>query len=308
MKGDTVSPNITTPDSSVSIRPHLEKTLASSPFKTSARLCEFLRLTIDYKLTGRQAEISQFLIATQVFKRPAESFDPQIDPIVRVEAARLRAKLREYYATEGIEDAVRIDYPKGSYVPVFVHQSKQDSAAGVSGAAPNYPQGNGAERTRANISIPRRFAVLPFADLSEKHDLAHLGDGAAALLVNRLAQLPGIRVVSQTSSFLYAAKGMDIRRIGKELGADAIIDGALRKLDDQLRVTCQLNDAKSGYTLWSRVFDWRLGNVFAGQEELASTVTGVIRSRSNGGHLKDDSGKPFRSFHYSPPIWAPQFA
>ena len=100
------------------VRQELDKILQSSSLVRSKRLCRFLKFTVEAVLDGREQEIKERSIGTEVFER-GEGFDPSADNIVRIEAARLRHKLREYYASEGESDPIRIEIPKGSYVPVF---------------------------------------------------------------------------------------------------------------------------------------------------------------------------------------------
>lgn len=108
----------------VRIREHLGEILASKPFVSSPRLRKFLSFVVETTLDGDGGQIKEFLIATQVYQRGIE-YDPQIDSTVRVEASRLRAKLREYYDVAGSGSDIRIDLPKGSYVPVFSgHEAK----------------------------------------------------------------------------------------------------------------------------------------------------------------------------------------
>jgi tetratricopeptide (TPR) repeat protein len=93
--------------------------LAASPtFVRSHRLIRLLEFTIDAALAGRGDEIKESTIGSEVYDRGAD-FDPRADGIVRVEATRLRLKLAEYYQSAGQTDSIRIDYPKGSYVPAF---------------------------------------------------------------------------------------------------------------------------------------------------------------------------------------------
>src|SRR5262249_40005087 len=81
----------------------------------------FLRYTVEQTLAGAGGELKEYTIAAEVYGKSA-SYDPSVDSIVRVEAARLRSKLLEYYATRGSDDPVRIDLPKGTYTPVFIVQ------------------------------------------------------------------------------------------------------------------------------------------------------------------------------------------
>src|SRR5712692_9721443 len=101
-----------------SVHAELEKILGGEAFAQSERLKRFLRLAVEEVLQGRGRQLKEYLIGVEVFDRH-HAYDPRIDPIVRVEAHRLRSKLEEYYRTEGREDHVLIDLPKGTYVPVF---------------------------------------------------------------------------------------------------------------------------------------------------------------------------------------------
>jgi len=100
------------------VRTHLEKILASKGFVEAGRLGPFLRFLVDETLAGRAQQLKETVIGVEVFQR-APGYDPRLDPIVRVEARRLRARLKEYYENAGREDAVRIELAKPGYVPVF---------------------------------------------------------------------------------------------------------------------------------------------------------------------------------------------
>lgn len=100
------------------IRAQLDKILSSEGFSHSERLCRFLRFTVEEAVAGRGASIKEYQVGVEVFDRKG-SYDPRTDPIVRVEAGRLRNKLEEFYATEGRDDPILIGLHKGSYVPVF---------------------------------------------------------------------------------------------------------------------------------------------------------------------------------------------
>lgn len=105
------------PDSSA-VRAHLADVLSSRQFVVAPRLSRFLSFIVESKLAGKAAEVKESLIAVEVYGRPT-NYDPQIDSTVRVEAWRLRAKLREYYESMGKNSRVTIELPKGGYVPVF---------------------------------------------------------------------------------------------------------------------------------------------------------------------------------------------
>jgi len=98
------------------VRAHVERIAESAVFAGAERMCRFLRYTVDAMLAGKAELIKEYTIGRDVFDRGAE-YDTRIDPIVRVEARRLRSRLAEYYSGPGQADVIRIEYPKGSYVP-----------------------------------------------------------------------------------------------------------------------------------------------------------------------------------------------
>ena len=100
------------------VRVQLDRILASAAFAEAERGRKFLRFVVELALAGRVAEIKESVVAVEVLGRAA-SFDPRSDPIVRVEAGRLRSRLAAYYQSEGYSDAVVVDLPKGGYVPQF---------------------------------------------------------------------------------------------------------------------------------------------------------------------------------------------
>src|SRR6266700_2228953 len=102
----------------MAVREQLARILADSRFVRSERLLKFLRFTIEKTLAGEGASLKEYLIAVEVYGKP-ESYDPTIESLVRVEASRLRGKLRDYYNTAGSSDQIVIEYPNGQYGPVF---------------------------------------------------------------------------------------------------------------------------------------------------------------------------------------------
>ena len=105
----------------------LNRVLGSEVFEAAGRAREFLTFIVQETLAGRGDRLKGYSIAVQVFERPAD-FDAQTDPLVRVEAGRLRRRLAEYYQSQGRDDAVRIELPRGGYTPVFVHHLPEAAA------------------------------------------------------------------------------------------------------------------------------------------------------------------------------------
>ena len=137
--------------SSEAVREQLQKILDSPSFEASERRKRFLRYVVEEMLAGRADRLKGYAIATEVFDRD-DSFDPQTDPVVRLEARRLRRALEHYYLTAGRDDPIRIEIPKGGYAPVCEmrkHPSLDSPApAGEPAAAVLQPPAPGDARPR----------------------------------------------------------------------------------------------------------------------------------------------------------------
>jgi tetratricopeptide (TPR) repeat protein len=116
------------------IRAALDRILASDAFRGAPQLAAFLGFIVERSLAGRAAELKGYTIAVEAFGRPPD-FDPQTDPIVRVEAGRLRKALVQYYVGEGAAEPLRIAIPVGGYVPSFVFDAEAPASAAVDPAA-----------------------------------------------------------------------------------------------------------------------------------------------------------------------------
>jgi hypothetical protein len=126
------------------IRAALERVVASDVMRSSPQLTAFLRFVVEAVLEGNSDRIKGYVIAVEVLKRGAQ-FNPQIDPIVRVEATRLRRTLERYYAGEGAEDPIVIALPRGTYVPTFTRRASRrpEGVAREPEATETLPPGNG---------------------------------------------------------------------------------------------------------------------------------------------------------------------
>ncbi len=132
------------------------------------------------------------------------------------------------------------------------------------------PGGAGAGAPPAN-AIPS-IAVLPFADMSPAKDQDYFGEGLAEELIHALARLQGIKVVARTSAFALKGMKLDLREVGKMLGAGAILEGSVRKAGNRLRVTAQLIDAATGMHIWSERYDREERDVFDIQDEISMSI------------------------------------
>jgi serine/threonine-protein kinase len=195
-----------------------------------------------------------------VFDR-GSGFDPRIDPIVRVEARRLRAKLKAYYASPGRRDAILIVFPKGTYVPVFRCR----------GAASAVLQ-------RSELA-EKSIAVLPFSNLTPGAGDEYFSDGLTEELIHLLTRIPGLRVVAWGSASQLRGRDEDLAGIRQQLKVGAVLRGSVRRTPGRVRVTAQLIDAESGSYLWSEAYDREMQNVFAIQEEMARAIVNTLEPR-----------------------------
>jgi len=250
------------------IRAELQRILASGIFATADRMKRFLRFVVDETLAGKGDDLNESSLGIEVYDRD-ESFDPRVDSIVRVDAGRLRSKLREFYESEGASSLIRIGIPKGSYKPLFKRSKETNSGTSAK------------RRTRAGPA-GGTIAVLPFADLSPERDQEYFGDGIAEELMFALSRVPKLRVVSQTSVFAFKGKGMDVRDIGRQLDVESIMEGSVRKAGQKLRITTRLSDVATGFQIWSEVFNCDLRDVFSVQEAIARSVAEALRVAGSG--------------------------
>lgn len=123
------------------------------------------------------------------------------------------------------------------------------------------------------------IAVLPFKNMNEDIEQEFLCDGIAEQIINALARIQGLKVIARTSSFMFKKKDMDIREIGKKLNVDMILEGSVRKNDNNLRITAQLISVLDGCHIWSEKYDRTLEDVFLIEDEISSSVADKLKIR-----------------------------
>jgi TolB-like protein/Flp pilus assembly protein TadD len=268
-----------------SILQQLEKILKSAVFARSERMKRFLRFAVEKAVSGNGQELKEYSIALAAFDKP-EGFDPRLDPIVRVEAGRLRSKLLEYYAEEGRSDPIRISMSKSSYQPTFEKNSTGAAAAipvsaefppaGAREAAHSVPLGGpqpcGA--TPAETTV----AVLPLTDLSPSKDQGYFCDGLTEEIVSALSRARGLKVIARTTTMQFKDEAMDIRQIGRFLDAGSILEGSVRKAGERLRISAQLISVADGCHIWSEVYDRKTDDVLDLQEEISRAIARALKS------------------------------
>jgi TolB-like protein/Tfp pilus assembly protein PilF len=123
----------------------------------------------------------------------------------------------------------------------------------------------------------KSIAVLPFANLSADPEQEYFGDGIAEELLNLLAKIEGLRVISRTSSFQFKNSNLSLAEIAEKLDVATVLEGSVRKSGDKLRITAQLIDAHADAHIWSETYDRKLEDVFQIQDEVAANVVEELK-------------------------------
>ena len=246
----------TQPDVSA-VREHLERVLASTTFQQADRLKRFLRFIVEETLEGRGNELKEYVVAVRVFEKE-DSFDPRTDPLVRVQARRLRARLSQYYRDVDQQAPLVIDLPKGRYTPTFKLRERATTA----------------KRSVDTVLLAANtVSVQLFADCSADGTLEYFCRGLREELLHQLAGVSGLRVVSPDT-------------LGTERAAVTtaaiVVAGSVRASGDRLRMTAHLVDGASGCYLWSHSVDGSFADPFSAQEAVAQAVAARLPELSHG--------------------------
>ena len=122
------------------------------------------------------------------------------------------------------------------------------------------------------------IAVLPFDNLSGDPEQEYFADGLAEDILTRLAMWRWVPVIARNSSFTYKGRAVDVKEVGRALGARDVLEGSVRKADNRVRVTGQLIDAETGHHLWAERYDRVLEDIFLIQDELTDGIVGALES------------------------------
>lgn len=146
----------------------------------------------------------------------------------------------------------------------------------------NYLKSNGSDTGSAEVVKNPSIAVLPFADISAEKDQEYFCDGLTEELLNVLAKVPDLKVISRTSAFSFKGKNEDVRSIAEKLDVAYVLEGSIRKAADKVRITAQLIKASDGTHLWSETFDRDMNDVFKVQDEISDAVAKELRVKLLG--------------------------
>jgi TolB-like protein len=132
----------------------------------------------------------------------------------------------------------------------------------------------------------KSIAVLPFVDLSEAKDKEYFADGMSEEVIDLLTKIPGLTVIGRTSSFAFKGRNEDVRTIGAKLGAAYVLEGSVRNAGDQLRISAQLINTRTGAHEWSETYDRRVGDVLKLQDAIAAAVVREMQLTVGSGNLE----------------------
>jgi TolB-like protein len=244
------------------IRRELQQVLCSKTFAKSYRLRRFLEYVVQKALAGEHKAIKEYTLGLEVFDR-LPSFDPSSDPIVRVEASRLRNRLSVYYSTEGSRGPLRIDLPKGRYSPVISPtKASREKESGGSELACN------------------KIMIQPFSHIGG--EFTHWDsqvDAVAQQLMHLLTRCPQARVLSRISSSR-SNHGMDPRELGEAYGVHYIVDGNAILLRNTCHVLVYLVESARGYNIWSGCYEVSLDGAIDAAQSMTADLLAVLQERS----------------------------
>ena len=241
-------------------RDQLERILASEEFRASRRLTTMLRYLVNQVLAGRGKQLKAYTIAVEAFGCDAD-FDPQTNPLVRIHAAKLRRALERYYFTEGAQDPVRIDLPKGHYAVRFSPRAASPAQSTVE-----------PPMTRPSI------AVLPLVNCSSAEGMDDLAGGLTEELVVGLSRFQDLTVITYPSILRHPQRPHDQKPLHQDLNAGFLLSGSIRQARKTIRVSLELSEAASGIVLWAERFDRILStrDPFALESEICQRVVAQI--------------------------------
>ena len=230
------------------VQGQLKRIGASRFFCKSNRLCRFLSFAANQALLGDGQRLKEVQVGIHVFDR-GSAFDPRVDPIVRVEARRLRSKLKSYYASVGRDDRLLIDFPKGTYTPVF--------------------------RFRPYKSKPTKrstITVLPFTRLTNSLLDESLGAGITEEVIHQLIQIPHLQIHPELQTRDHDGNPGCRSHVTKWK-----ICGSVRSIRGVSRVIVQLIDTTSNAYVWSETYDRVIGDILNVQEGIAQAVVAKLK-------------------------------
>jgi TolB-like protein len=299
------------------VRAQLEQIFASAEFTGSKRTRSFLRFVVEETLAGRADRLKAYTIATAIFDRD-ETFDPQSDPIVRIEAGRVRSRLERYYLVAGPDDPIRIDMPKGGYVPSFTLRSSDSTSKAIDVDGAPARQGWAGRRLRRPFAGGALAAAVllilgggwltiqwklqqPQAEVPAEPSPSAGGHSRPSIIVMPFENLSGDpsqgyfargvaedivrRLIRYNELTVFDGASLDrgeanVLELRRKLDAGYVLAGSVQRTANQIRVSSQLIDNTTEAVLWADTLNEDLSAVdlFAIQDDIARTVARTVAS------------------------------
>lgn len=289
------------------VRRQLDRLLASAGFANAGRMSRFLRFVVEQTLAGEGERLKEYVIGVEVFDRDA-SYDPRLDSIVRVEAARLRSKLAEYYSGEGRSDAIVLSLPKGGYAPIVTLEQKPavvngsprtNGANALAAVQPELapPPGQskrrrwvlgallavGAAIAAAVIWTPRvapvtelRVVVLPFTSGGAGADGEAFAQQLTEGVTGELVRAGRFSVVASSSARAVHATTQRARDIAAALDADVVVGARVRANGEHVRVETYAVDGEREEKLWVEGFEGTVTDADALERDIAAAIADAL--------------------------------
>jgi adenylate cyclase len=189
------------------------------------------------------------------------------------------------FRDQGMQSLKNIDQPVRAYAvgaadpPLAINKA-------VSSAA--LPPNN------APLPLPEKpsIAVLPFQNMSGDPEQEYFADGMVEDIITALSRFRSLFVIARNSSFTYKGKAVDIKQVGRELGVRYVLEGSVRKAGSRVRITGQLIEAATDRHLWADKFDGALEDVFGLQDQITSSVVGLIAPKLEQAEIERARQKP----------------
>lgn len=145
------------------------------------------------------------------------------------------------------------------------------------------PAATRADSSAFPAAAAKSVAVLPFVNMSGDAANDYFSDGITEEILDALAQVPGLKVAARTSAFAFKGKAEDLRAVGRTLDVSTVLEGSVQRAGDEVRITAQLIDTRSGYHLWSEKYDRKLTNIFAVEDEISGAIARKLEVQWSGG-------------------------
>lgn len=293
----------------------LKKVLGRRTFSDMPRLKRFLEYVVTETIAGRGNRLKGVVIACDVFDK-TDPDEAQSTTIVRVEAGRLRRRLNDYYRREGKNEVIRITIPKGGYVVVFEEMAGEPAKTGAQqvNAVPGgtwfasrkfvlalvllislaaiftyWNRHIAGTEEQTLVQVPAQgnskplIAVLPFRNMVKNDQDGSIAYGLTEDIITDLGGLTTLEVISMTSVLPFKDLEISPPDISAKMGVHYVLNGSVRGVPPDLRVTAQLYDAVNGVQLWAERFDRKMTSELDSQDEIAHYV---VESLSD--HLQGD--------------------